>query len=149
MKAQPSDCAIKSAVHWRKQAADMRTLATAAVDRIAKEKFFSAARCYEQLEAMTESQAPEEDARDKDLRLRQLELDTRFRERNGEISVKYGDASIGLLRKIYGRGFAPGCENHERLSDVLPTMNKHSLFLLLHDHHAGDLKKKVSEAKAA
>jgi hypothetical protein len=44
----------------------------------------------------------------------------RHRDKNGEISKKHGSTLVSTLRKIYGRNFARDCDDHEKLSDVLP-----------------------------
>jgi hypothetical protein len=72
-------------------------------------------------------------------------LDQRHRDKNGEIARKHGNTLIGTLRKIYGRGFAPGCGDHEKLSDVLRRINEHSLSLLVRDHHDAELDGKIDK----
>ena len=46
-------------------------------------------------------------------------LHGRHRDKNGEVSKKHGNTLIGTLRKTYGAHFAPGCDDHEKLSDEL------------------------------
>ena len=65
-------------------------------------------------------------------------LDDPDRDRNAELSRKYGNALIGSLSKAYG-SFAPHCEDHERLSDVLRKLDVASLSQLIRDHKAGIL----------
>ena len=63
----------------------------------------------------------------------------RHRNKTGEISRKHGNTLIGTLRKTYGKHFAEGCSDNEKLSDVLQKMDEPSLTKLLHDHDAGRL----------
>jgi len=53
-------------------------------------------------------------------------LDDRHRDRNGEISRKHGNTLVRTLRKIYGSGFAPGCNDSDKLSIVLQKFDKKS-----------------------
>ena len=73
-------------------------------------------------------------------------LDNRHRNHDGEISHKHGDTLIGTLRKIYGRGFAAGYPDTEKLSEVLHQLNETSLSQLRRDHETGHLKKKIAKA---
>ena len=59
-----------------------------------------------------------------------------------------GNTLIGTLRKIYGRGFAPGCSDDNTLEDELETMQEASLSQLVHDHHRGELDGKITRAAA-
>jgi hypothetical protein len=61
----------------------------------------------------------------------------RYRDEAGEIGRKYGDTLIGTLRTSYGRQFAQGCADNEKLGEVLPTLDEPSLFKLVRDHKAG------------
>jgi hypothetical protein len=63
----------------------------------------------------------------------------RYREENGKISRKHGNTLIRTLRKTYGPGFAPGCADHAKLSDVLAKLDESSLSQLIRDHEAGFL----------
>ena len=56
-----------------------------------------------------------------------MALDTRHRERSGEISRKHGNTLIRTLRKTYGESFAPGCADSAKLSDVLSKLDDTSL----------------------
>jgi hypothetical protein len=71
-------------------------------------------------------------------------LDNRHRDKNGEISRKHGNTLIGTLRKVYGPGFAKGFGDHEKLSDVLATLDEESLNQLIRDHEAGTLHNKIT-----
>jgi hypothetical protein len=71
-------------------------------------------------------------------------LHGRHRDKNGEISRKHGNTLIGTLRKIYGKHFAEGVPDHTKLSDVLASMNDHSLSQLVNDHEIGQLHEKIS-----
>ena len=51
-----------------------------------------------------------------------MAVDARYRDKDGEISRKHGDALVGRLRASYGGGFAQGCANDDKLSDVLVLM---------------------------
>jgi hypothetical protein len=66
-------------------------------------------------------------------------LGAEYRDKAGEIGRKYGDTLIGTLRTTYGRQFARGCADNEKLSEVLQTLDEPSLFKLLRDHNAGML----------
>jgi hypothetical protein len=70
-------------------------------------------------------------------------LDHRHRDKNGEISRKHGNTLVRTLRKIYGAGFAPGCRDEEKLSDVLHKFDEPSLSHLHKDHDGGHLEKKI------
>jgi hypothetical protein len=48
-----------------------------------------------------------------------MAVDARYRDKDGEISRKYGSTLIGTLRISYGSEFAKGCASDEKLSDVL------------------------------
>ena len=69
------------------------------------------------------------------------ELLSRHREKNGEISRKHGNTSVGTLRKTYGKGFARACSDTEKLSNVLVKLNKDSLSQLIADHLDGGLER--------
>ena len=70
-------------------------------------------------------------------------LDNRHRDKNGEISRKHGNTLVRTLRKIYGPGFAPECQDGERLSDVLHKFDAKSLTQLHRDHEARHLEGKI------
>jgi hypothetical protein len=42
----------------------------------------------------------------------------RHRDKNGQIGRKHGNTLICTLRKHYGRNFALGCDDDDKLSDV-------------------------------
>jgi hypothetical protein len=71
-------------------------------------------------------------------------LDSRHRDKNGEISKKHGNTLVRTLRKIYGASFAPGFPDSAKLSDVLETLDEPSLSQLVRDHNAGELAGKIS-----
>ena len=73
----------------------------------------------------------------------------RHRDKNGEISRKHGNTLVHTLRKIYGRNFAPGCEDHEKLSDVLHKLDETSLNQLVADQATGVLEKVATNNKQA
>ena len=73
-------------------------------------------------------------------------LDHRHRDKNGEISKKHGNTLVSTLRKIYGADFAPGFLPHQKLSDVLATLDEPSLTKVVKDHLAGDLARKIGAA---
>jgi hypothetical protein len=54
-------------------------------------------------------------------------LDSRHRNRDGEISGKHGNTLIRTLRKVYGQSFAAGYPETEKLSEVLLQLNETSL----------------------
>ena len=72
--------------------------------------------------------------------MKQPGLDDRHRDKHGEISRKHGNTLIGTLRKTYGKSFAAGAGDHEKLSDVLHRLDEHSLSQLVRDHDAGRLQ---------
>jgi hypothetical protein len=58
-----------------------------------------------------------------------MALDARYRDKGGEISRKRGNTLIGALRISYGSGFAKGCANEDKLTDVLASgMNRQPSF---------------------
>jgi len=65
---------------------------------------------------------------------------TRHRDKNGEISRKHGNTLIRTLRKTYGPSLASGCDDNEKLEDVLHRFDEPSLSKLIRDHEAGKLK---------
>jgi hypothetical protein len=69
-----------------------------------------------------------------------MAIDTRHRDKNGEIGQKHGNTIIRTLRETYGPGFAPGCADHAKLSNVLSKMDEISLSHLIRDHEAGYLE---------
>ncbi len=66
-------------------------------------------------------------------------LDNCHRDKEGELSRKYGNTLIGTLRKAYG-SFAPHCAKSDRLSDVLHKLDEASLRQLIRDYEAGKLE---------
>jgi len=54
-------------------------------------------------------------------------LDSRHRNKDGEISHKHGNTLLRTLRKIYGQSFAAGYPETEKLSEVLLQLNETSL----------------------
>lgn len=75
--------------------------------------------------------------------MQQPGLDGRHRDRNGEISRKHGNTLVRTLRAVYGAGFAPGLDGNAKLSDVLATLDETSLSMLVRDHQAGTLDRKI------
>lgn len=73
-------------------------------------------------------------------------LDHRHRDKNGEITRKHGNTLVSTLRQSYGPSFAPGFQPHQKLSDVLATMDEPSLGRLVHDHETDQLAGKISRA---
>jgi hypothetical protein len=67
-------------------------------------------------------------------------FDTRHRDRNGEISRKHGNTLIRTLRNTYGPGFAAGCADNAKLSDVLSKLDETSVSHLIRDHEDGYLE---------
>ena len=70
----------------------------------------------------------------------------RHRDKNGQMSRKHGNTLIGTLRKHYGRDFAYGCADSDKLSDVLHKLDEPSLSKLVRDEEAGNLKRICREA---
>jgi hypothetical protein len=56
-----------------------------------------------------------------------MAVDAQYRDKDGEISRKHGNIVIGRLRASYGSGFAQGCANDDKLSDVLAKLDERSL----------------------
>ena len=73
-------------------------------------------------------------------------LDSRHRNRDGEISGKHGNTLIRTLRKVYGQSFAAGYPETEKLSEVLLKLNETSLSQLRRDHETGHLEHKIDRA---
>ncbi|MEY9185011.1 hypothetical protein ABIG06_006513 [Bradyrhizobium sp. USDA 326] len=73
-------------------------------------------------------------------------LDGRHRDKDGQISKKHGNALVGTLRKIYGKGFAAGYPDAAQLSEVLAHLNETSLSQLRRDHDTGHLGHKIDHA---
>jgi hypothetical protein len=73
-------------------------------------------------------------------------LDHRHRNRDGEIIGKHGDTLLRTLRLVYGRSFAAGYPETDKLSEVLPTLNETSLSQLRRDHETGHLQHKLDGA---
>jgi len=53
---------------------------------------------------------------------------------------------IRTLPKYYGRDFAYGCSDNEKVSDVLHKLDEPSLSKLVRDHQDGKLERICSEA---
>ena len=66
-----------------------------------------------------------------------MRIEPRHRDQSGELSQKHGNTLIRTLRKTYGSGFAPGCGDNMKLSDVLSGLDEMSLSKLVRDHEAG------------
>jgi hypothetical protein len=64
----------------------------------------------------------------------------RHRDKNGQMSRKYGNTLISTLRKHYGRDFAFGCAGTDTLGDVLQKLDEPSLSKLVRDAEAGKLE---------
>jgi hypothetical protein len=59
------------------------------------------------------------------------DLDTRYRDRDGEIRHKNGNTLVGTLRETYGENFAKGYRNDAKLSTILKETRAKSLDDLL------------------
>jgi hypothetical protein len=68
-----------------------------------------------------------------------MAFDTGHRDKNGEISRKHGNTSIRTLRRTYGPGFAEGCADDAKLSDVISKLDETSVGHLIRDQEAGYL----------
>jgi hypothetical protein len=73
-------------------------------------------------------------------------LEGHLHDKDGEIGKKYGSTPLGIVRKIYGRGFAAGYPDTTMLSEVLPQLNETSLAQLRRDHDTGHLGHKIGKA---
>lgn len=62
------------------------------------------------------------------------------RDKNGEMSRKFGNTPIGILRQHYGKDFAYGCADNEKLGDMLQNVDEPSLSKLVKDLEAGKLE---------
>jgi hypothetical protein len=62
-----------------------------------------------------------------------------YRDKNGQMSRKHGNALIRTLRKHYGDDFAAGCDGNEKLSSVLHKLDELSLSRLVRDLESGRL----------
>jgi hypothetical protein len=63
--------------------------------------------------------------------LSQTGLDGRHRDKNGEISKKYGNTLIRTLRETYGPNFARGESDDAKLGGVLHRLDEPSLAALV------------------
>jgi hypothetical protein len=63
----------------------------------------------------------------------EMAFDTRYRDKDGEINRKHGNILIGRLRVSYGSGFAQGCADDDKLSDVLAKLDNRSLSKLVRE----------------
>ena len=68
-----------------------------------------------------------------------MAINTRHRDKTGEISRKHGNTLIRTLRRTYGENFAGACGNKKKLGDVLDKLDEPSLTRLIHDDEAGNL----------
>jgi hypothetical protein len=71
---------------------------------------------------------------------------SKHRDKNGPINTKFGETSVGTLRKIYGQYFAAGHPESQTLSDVLDHLNETSLSQILRDHETGHLAHKIAKS---
>lgn len=78
--------------------------------------------------------------------MKEQALDSRHRDKDGEISKKHGNTLVGTLRKIYGQSFAAGHPETAKLSEVLHKLNETSLGQLRRDHGTGHLEKKITKS---
>jgi len=62
-----------------------------------------------------------------------------YRDKNGEMSRKYGNTLVRTLRNHYGDDFARGCAANEQLSDALHKLDELSLSRLVRDFESGTL----------
>ena len=69
-----------------------------------------------------------------------MDIETRHRDKNGEISRKHGNALIRTLRRTYGPDFAAGCKDDDKLTDVLHKLDETSLSHLIRDYDGGYLE---------
>jgi len=58
---------------------------------------------------------------------------------NVDVYHRHGNTQVGRLRASYGSGFAQGCANDDKLSDVLAKLDERSLFKLVRDYKNGML----------
>jgi hypothetical protein len=68
-----------------------------------------------------------------------MAVDAHYRDKDGEISRKHGNALLGRLRTSCGSGFAQGCANDDKLSDDLVKLDERSLYNLVRDYKSGML----------
>jgi hypothetical protein len=74
---------------------------------------------------------------------KQSGLHGRHRDETGKISRKHGNTLVGTLRHHYGKEFAPGFSDQDKLKDVLARFDEPSLSQLLRDHERGALEAKT------
>jgi hypothetical protein len=77
--------------------------------------------------------------------MKELGLDNRHRDKNGQISRKHGNTLVETLRKMYGSGFASKFRETDKLSDVLHKLDAASLSQLHKDHEGGHLGRKIKD----
>jgi hypothetical protein len=65
--------------------------------------------------------------------MKEVGLDSRHRDKDGEISKKHGNTLIMTLREKYGKDFAKGEPGMSRLKDVLARLDEPSLSKLIED----------------
>jgi hypothetical protein len=73
-------------------------------------------------------------------------IDTRHRNKDGEITGKHGNTLVRMLRKMYGQGFAAGYPDTAKLNEVLLQLNETSLNQLRRDYETDHLEHKIAEA---
>lgn len=70
------------------------------------------------------------------------------RNHDGEIGQKHGATPIGVLRKIYGPGFAAGYPPTDQLSAAFSYLNETALAQLRRDFKTGHLGHKITNASS-
>jgi hypothetical protein len=60
-----------------------------------------------------------------------------------DIAQKHGGTLVGTLRTVYGPEFAAGCDNREKLAEVLHKMDQASVGRLVRDYTSGQLRSKL------
>jgi hypothetical protein len=73
----------------------------------------------------------------------------RYRQENGKICRQHGSTLIGTFRKTYGLGFAPGCADDAKLSDVVAKLDETSLSHLIRDRRVSGTKSTTVKLDAA
>lgn len=74
---------------------------------------------------------------------REIGLDERTRDCDGEIRQKRGDTLVKTLRKIYGPDFASGVRSDTRLDTLRERAGDESLSKLVKEHRRGQSKELI------
>jgi hypothetical protein len=79
--------------------------------------------------------------------MKEVDVDHRYRARNGEISRRHGKTEVKMLRKVYGVNFALYFLPNARLAEIVDMLDENSLMQLVSDHEAGTLEAKLKSRR--